>query len=262
MGIKKLPDNEEPLSPSNAHYYDESQEGLALYVPLYFAALKGDCKSAREFLAIYPEAVGQKITRNGETAVHIAAGAKHTYFVKDLVENLMTPQQLAIQNKFGNPALCFAAASDLFDFAMEILDQNPQAATARDGNGEMALHILARKPGSFYSVPYVRYIHDQKLMHLQVLKLVKKLWTEIVLLDNSSISDLIAKPTRLLFTAAGLGIIEFLVVLIRLYPDLLWKVGERRRSIFHVAVENRQENGLKLHLHINFKRNPHLSKSL
>lgn len=32
------------------------------------------------------------------------------------------------------------------DIALAILQHNPQLATARDGNGETALHVLARKP--------------------------------------------------------------------------------------------------------------------
>jgi hypothetical protein len=36
------------------------------------------------------------------------------------------------------------------------------------------------------------------------------------------------------------GNAEFLAVLLCKYPDLLWEVDEKRRSVFHVAVVHRQ----------------------
>ncbi|GFS44997.1 similar to LOW protein: ankyrin repeat protein [Actinidia rufa] len=53
--------------------------------------------------------------------------------------------------------------------------------------------------------------------------------------------NLSGTPSRLLFTAAELGIVEFVTLLIRSYPDLIWKVDDQSRSIFHVAVAHRQK---------------------
>ena len=77
---------------------------------------------------------------------------------------------------------------------------------------------------------------------MQAVELVKRLWDQVLLLDDSKISEFIRTPSRLLFTAAELGIMEFVTVLIRSYPDLIWKVDDQSRSIFHVAVANRQKN--------------------
>jgi hypothetical protein len=55
-------------------------------------------------------------------------------------------------------------------------------------------------------------------------QLVEKLWEHVLQLQDSEISKLIREPSRLLFDAAESGSLEFLIILIRSYPDLLWKV--------------------------------------
>ncbi|KAM0003904.1 putative ankyrin repeat-containing domain, PGG domain, ankyrin repeat-containing domain superfamily [Helianthus debilis subsp. tardiflorus] len=47
--------------------------------------------------------------------------------------------------------------------------------------------------------------------------------------------------SRVLFIAAEMGNTNFLVELIRRYPDLIWKVDDNNQSIFHVAVKHRHE---------------------
>ncbi|KAF5780046.1 putative ankyrin repeat-containing domain superfamily [Helianthus annuus] len=47
--------------------------------------------------------------------------------------------------------------------------------------------------------------------------------------------------SRILFVAAEMGNTVFIVELIRLYPDLIWKVNDNNQSIFHIAVKHRHE---------------------
>ncbi|KAL6992639.1 hypothetical protein U1Q18_010751 [Sarracenia purpurea var. burkii] len=157
-----------------------------------------------------------RITKGGETALHIAAGARHTKFVEELVKE-MSADDLGMQNTDDNTALYFAAASgiskiaevmvkknrdlagirgsqgvtpvymaallghrdmvwylysvthehltfvdcfgllvaaiknDLYDFALHILRHQPNLATHHSQNGETPLHVLARKPSTFFS---------------------------------------------------------------------------------------------------------------
>ncbi|KAF8408609.1 hypothetical protein HHK36_004672 [Tetracentron sinense] len=303
--------------------------GLTVYVPLYRAALRGDWEMAQEFLNCHPGAVHTKITRGWETALHIAAAARHTLFVEELVK-LMTTKDLALKNKYKNTALCFAAASgvvriaevmvrkneklpnirgsgrviplymaallghrdmvhylysvtkdenlttldrigllvatittNLYDVAFQILHHHPELATVRDRNGETALHVLARKPWAFASgrihvelpnesnfqfkshmitkVPGFRIIHEKKLLHIQAHELVKCLWQQVLLLDDSQIGDLLREPSRPLFAATEFGIVEVVTELIHTYPDLIWKVDNQHRTIFHTAVAHRQQ---------------------
>ncbi|CAI0392592.1 unnamed protein product [Linum tenue] len=304
---------------------DKRFKGYPRHVPLYLAALKGDWKTAKAYLQWHPTSIRAYITRGLETALHIAAGARHIVFVRKLVKR-MTADDLALQNKVGNTALCFAAVagvteiakvlvnknrslpllrgskgatplymavllgkrdvawylysvtedsalsgedrigllvaaitSDLFDLALALLRNHPELATTRDANGESALHVLCRKPGAFYSgtqlgiwrrciysFPDANLIYYMKLSHTQALELAKRLWDLILHLDNASVKEFIRTPTRLLFTAAELGMVEFLTILIRSYPDLIWKVDEHSRSIFHTAVVHRQEKVFSL----------------
>ncbi|XP_057986021.1 protein ACCELERATED CELL DEATH 6 isoform X2 [Hevea brasiliensis] len=327
--------------------------GQNRHVPLYLAALKGDWRTAKVYLRWNPHAVRATITRGLETVLHIAAGARHTLFVKKLVKK-MTPDDLALQNKVGNTALCFAAVSGITEIARVLVNKNKtlplvrgskgatplymavllgrrdmvwylysvtddkdlsgedrvgllvaaitsnlfELALARDGNGETALHVLSRKPSAFYSgtqlglrqrfiysclqvklqrdsfmgddhfahwitqalstgklllcksinylVPDINQVYNIKLRHLQALELVRQLWQQILNLDDAGLKALIRTPRQLLFTAAEFGIVEFITVLIRSHPDLIWKVDEQSRSIFHTAVVHRQEKVFNL----------------
>ncbi|XP_019228599.1 PREDICTED: ankyrin repeat-containing protein ITN1-like isoform X4 [Nicotiana attenuata] len=312
---------------------------LTMYVPLCQAALGGDWEKAREFFSLHPGATSARITKGWETALHIAAGANKVQFVEELVK-LMSPLELALQNKYDNTALCFAAASgltriakvmvmknqflpivrgskgvtplhmaallghgemvwylysvtdhqylckddyislliatinsNLFDVALHILQHMPELGIERDQNGDTILHVLARKPlafsdkiglGIWQKFLYASYafitrvvqhllktigvkeVLETKLMHLQALELVKCSWKEVLLLNDSQIGNLLRSPSRPLFVAAELGNFKFIVELIQSYPDLIWKVDEESRSIFHIAVIHRQEKIYKL----------------
>jgi hypothetical protein len=82
----------------------------------------------------------------------------------------------------------------------------------------------------------------QALMPRVPHKLLESLWEEVLEQPNDEISKLLTEPSLVLFDAGMSGNVEFLVVLLRKYPDLLWEVDEKGRSIFHVAVVHRQEN--------------------
>lgn len=112
------------------------------YVSLHLAALKGDWEYAKTFLMLNPQAVSARITRNQETALHIAAGARHTVFVQELV-NIMTPDDLELQNKVGNTALCFAAASGIKKIAEVMVNKNQKLPSIRGSEGATPLCMAA-----------------------------------------------------------------------------------------------------------------------
>ncbi|KAK9989410.1 hypothetical protein SO802_029649 [Lithocarpus litseifolius] len=65
------------------------------------------------------------------------------------------------------------------------------------------------------------------------------IWKKVLKRSDEEISDLIRRPSGVLFDAAMSGNIEFLALLLRNYPDLLWEVNEKGQTIFHVAVLHR-----------------------
>ncbi|KAB5514622.1 hypothetical protein DKX38_028528 [Salix brachista] len=293
------------------------------HLQLYQAALSGDWDTAEEIYKLFPGDVNAKITKRGETALHIAAATEHTHFVKQLVGK-MTTEDLYVTNNAGNTAFCVAAISgveaiakvmmetgsdlamargrenllpiymatllghrgmvsylykktykqltdgdriallvaliksDMYDIAWKMITEHPGLAYARDEHQLTALHVFAQKscmpsiavdqslPGFWnknlnpFSV--FKLARMKKLMHKQALDLIQYLWEQVVLLDDAKISRQIGKPWPLIFTAAERGNLDFLTILIRLYPELIFKVDQNTYSIFHIAILNRHED--------------------
>ncbi|XP_021719646.1 ankyrin repeat-containing protein At2g01680-like isoform X2 [Chenopodium quinoa] len=298
---------------------DDEFKHSSITIRLYQAALTGDWETVESIWREDNAWINTRITKGGDTVLHIAAAAKHLHLVKELV-NVMNDDSLALTNRVGNTALCFAAVSgvveiaklmvdksrtlpnirgsqdmtpllmavllghqdmvwylmsvtdynlltvedgmelltgaidtDLFEVALHILRSNRNLATIRGRKEETALHALARKPPRLnrYQLSMWQKFRMQgcSTNHVEpavVLELAQTLWDEIIKLKHGDISKLIGFPWRLLFVAAQLGKVEFLMVLIKSYPDILWKVDENRYSIFHIAVIYRHEEIFKL----------------
>lgn len=148
--------------------------------------------------------------------------------------------------------------TELFDFAIQYLNKHPKMAVLRNANQETALHVLARKPlksGRYHQRSTWKMLTKlggnlvQRKAPLEQpleVQLAESLWNEVIKEEEKNISTLIGHPWRLLFVAAKCGNVEFLTTLIRSYPDLIWKVDEENRSIFHIAIMNRHEEIFEL----------------
>ncbi|GMY35056.1 ankyrin repeat-containing protein At5g02620-like isoform X1 [Fagus crenata] len=217
---------------------ERRKEYLSLCVPLYQAAIKGDWKAAKAVIDKDRGAVRVGITRKRETALHIAAVAVTNF------ESLGREEQISL--------LLHTISADLYDLALKILEKDQSLASARDANDETALHVLARKPSKIANKSQLgiwkrcinscfKRIYHEDLMRTLAHQLVEKLWEHVLQLQDSEISKLITEPSRLLFDAAESGSLEFLTILIRSSPDLIWNVDENNRSLFHIAVLYRHE---------------------
>ncbi|XP_054801065.1 ankyrin repeat-containing protein ITN1-like isoform X2 [Prosopis cineraria] len=116
----------------------------------------------------------------------------------------------------------------IYDLALELLEKRPDLAFKRDQANETILHILARKPLG--------------LKQAHQLRLVKYLWSIFLTRDDKEILGNIRVPSHVVFDAIEVGNFEFLAVLTSTYPDLIWEVDERNRSIIHIAVFHRHAN--------------------
>ncbi|KAI3781114.1 hypothetical protein L2E82_11115 [Cichorium intybus] len=309
---------------------DRRKDYLEICIPLYEASMTGNWAHAKIILDEHPEVIRYSITENYETALHIAASAKNTHFVENLVK-LMSKEDLELQNKNLNTALSLAAAAGTVDIAKVMVDKNkglltipgsqgmmPLYMAALFGNSEMVkylfgksqklhddgwtpqnrcwllvkcveseifdvaldilkdypelgddgqvLQVLARKPDAFRSTDQnfiQRALHkmsavlwrtvgraEKKNLAVEIVRIV---WQRIVQKSKSQIDGIIRGPctrtargdvysSRMLFVAAEMGNTAFIVELIRLYPDLIWKVNHDNQSIFHVAVIHRHES--------------------
>ncbi|KAH6801445.1 hypothetical protein C2S52_001909 [Perilla frutescens var. hirtella] len=109
---------------------------------MYKAALEGDWTAAEEVLGRDPNLACDRITEEGDRALHVAAARKHEEFVQKLVEK-MSPSDLELLDGRGNTACCYAAMSGTVKIACVMIEKNPNLATAPGENNEMPLHKAA-----------------------------------------------------------------------------------------------------------------------
>jgi ankyrin repeat protein len=73
--------------------------------------------------------------------------------------------------------------------------------------------------------------------------------------DKQSSSKLAQfEMVTLIFDAAKVGNVEFLIILARSYPDLLWHIDNNKMSIFHYAILYRHESVFNLIYEIGAKK--------
>ena len=113
-------------------------------MPLYKAALKGDCNEAKRLLGDdHQLMLRAAVTKGYQTTLHVATGAKQTNFVKQMVELTGHDNLLTLQDENGNTAFCFAAAVGSVEIAQFMLQRNPNLLTIRGGGQMTPLYIAA-----------------------------------------------------------------------------------------------------------------------
>ncbi|KAI9122678.1 hypothetical protein K1719_006518 [Acacia pycnantha] len=129
----------------------------------------------------------------------------------------------------------------IYDLALKILREKPKLALAQDGDHGTALHYIARKPSSSgsQSLAYKKQSMKSSVEQNLVIELIRNIWKEILLQDESSMMRVIREPSPVMFIAAEAGNFEFLAELWSTYPDLMSEKDSRNRSIIHIAVLNR-----------------------
>ncbi|KAG7941195.1 hypothetical protein I3843_16G026800 [Carya illinoinensis] len=186
---------------------------------------------------------------------------------RDMVSYLysVTPiQDLASLDLFR--LLQATISSDLYDTAHKILD----TLELVPGERELlwfSLVMLAQKRsiiGSKSQSPvWERCLNscsrgrfcNKTLMQASAHQLVYWLWKQFekdVYFSSTAVDD--QRMMTLLVEAAKVGNVEFLIILIRSYPDLIWQVDEEYGSLFHVAIEHRQERVFNLIYEIGFQK--------
>nr|POE66568.1 hypothetical protein CFP56_62673 [Quercus suber] len=176
---------------------------------LYRAALNGDWKSIKDI-----QKIQRKITKKGETTLHIAAAANQEEFVRNLLKT-MIKDNLTTENTVGNTALTYAAATGNVNIAMAMLEKNHKLPN---------LGLKLKQENSKQSQ-------------------VNELFEKCLQAYRDDVENLneISVISHVLFGAVEVGNTEFLVKLIRFDFDLLWKT-RNSKSIFHIAVEKRHES--------------------
>ncbi|KAG6769289.1 hypothetical protein POTOM_024909 [Populus tomentosa] len=112
------------------------------HLQLYQAALSGDWDTAEGIYESFPGEVNARITKRGETALHIAAAAEHTHFVKQLVGK-MSIEALTYKNEAGNTAFCFAAISGVEALANVMMETGRDLAMTRGRENLLPIYMAA-----------------------------------------------------------------------------------------------------------------------
>ncbi|XP_060675796.1 uncharacterized protein LOC107413221 [Ziziphus jujuba] len=122
-----------------------------------------------------------------------------------------------------------------------------------------ALCVLARQPSAFsdesqssglfnrFARLCGKFIGRENSNHSDhALQIVTKFWE----LDEEAQTSSTKEIENSLFIAAEVGNVDFIIKLIGLNPNLLWTIDKEKGSIFHVAVQHRQEKIFSLLLQL------------
>nr|DAD39376.1 TPA_asm: hypothetical protein HUJ06_013699 [Nelumbo nucifera] len=112
---------------------------IYLHTSLYIAALNGDWESAKQVLDRDRDAVHAPLNKNKNTVLHIAVSTASTKFVRNLITNYMSKEDLKQKNFYGCTALHFAAAWGRLDMVKLLLDNNPGLLPIRSDDSSTAL---------------------------------------------------------------------------------------------------------------------------
>ncbi|CAL8118530.1 unnamed protein product [Prunus armeniaca] len=195
----------------------------------------------------------------------------------DIVRYLysLTPiQHLMPENgPYGAGLVCLCLYAKQFDIAWELLQRCPRLVIAKSPWGHPPISVLADIPFAFPSGTRLKFwekwiydgIHIQHLpaipdFHVNVENLEEKLGNQNISfsvfgftqglssslrkllvvkhLDTQDIDDVVYPAVC---QAVQTGIIEFIIRLGKVDPDILWQPNSMGRNIFQYSVERRQE---------------------
>uniref|UniRef100_A0A2P2MNW1 Uncharacterized protein MANES_14G165800 n=1 Tax=Rhizophora mucronata TaxID=61149 RepID=A0A2P2MNW1_RHIMU len=134
---------------------------------LYLAAISGQWEIAAEIYKDDPRVINDRITRRGDTALHVAAAAGHTQFVNQLIQ-IMTPEAVRRKNdegkdkkEQGNTAFCHAAISGNVDIAKIMLQtvKGSDLLTIRGKMNVLPLYMAAL----FGRKKMVHYLYEKTI---------------------------------------------------------------------------------------------------
>ncbi|OVA06831.1 Ankyrin repeat [Macleaya cordata] len=219
------------------------------YLPLYKAALKGDLGSAEEFLITHdPNALNVAITGYQRTALHVAASAGHSHFVKMLVQRTH-PATLEFRDSYnGDTALHFASVAGITDAAKAMVEKNNNLTQIQNKNGwtplllcaayvakeqkDMVQYLCTKTRNEEPSMPFSGHFGAQLIcnitaagLHDVVFYLVKKYPALATARDQTgcTVLDVLAQKASAFPSGSRLGFLES-----RIYSLIPLEVDEER----------------------------------
>src|SRR4051812_23428600 len=96
---------------------------VKLCIPIHKLALEGNWPAAKSLIDKENKLKNAAISNGWPTLLHIAAGANHIEFVKQLLK-MLNDSHLELQDSNGNTAFCFAAAAGNIEIVNLMLERN------------------------------------------------------------------------------------------------------------------------------------------
>ncbi|KAM0036637.1 putative ankyrin repeat-containing domain, PGG domain, ankyrin repeat-containing domain superfamily [Helianthus debilis subsp. tardiflorus] len=209
--------------------------------------------------------------RNRMMPLYMAALFARPVMVRYLygISNNMTGEHWEDDNRGQVLQKCVEAG--IFDVALKIVNDHPKLIVKKELVSDILLalakqtdafkgrkpHVILRIIKSTFAVFHVKKVKPSE-KDSEAVQLLRIIWKKIARMPKDEIDDILtgppeqvgerinAYPFRVLFFATKKGNTRFIIELIRLYPDLIWKQDDHKRTIFHKAVNRRQIKIYKL----------------
>ncbi|KAH7860543.1 hypothetical protein Vadar_014721 [Vaccinium darrowii] len=234
---------------------------------LSLAAICGCTKLAKLMVDKNPKlvSISNDLHIDGNIPVIVAA----LYNRKEMVHYLykVTPiDELSPEKgRYGSTLLHCLISAEIYDVALELLEEYPKLGLTKDRFGKYTLRILAQKPSAFPSgtklVFWRRWIYSsmslfrelvsgllknfapdvyhRKLVHREALRILSCICKEIPKLSESQLTEI--GIDEMIYDAIKHGILEFIFELIKCDPPIIWRKDSKGRSIFAHAIVLRQD---------------------
>ncbi|CAN1345072.1 Ankyrin repeat-containing protein ITN1, partial [Linum perenne] len=230
---------------------------------LNYAAIGGVMRITECLVRRAPELV-RVPNLNGHIPVVVAALYGHDEMVRYLYHATPKDELVSPSGDRINGAMLLTTC--IVDIALDLLKCYPQLAVAHDSDKDTALRVLSQTPSAFrsgaslafwqwwiYSFPGFKHLYDLKRTHIHAQELLRRLCRHLSTLPEPEFEQMGIQ--KALFNAVSHGIVEFIVELIRHYPDIVWREDDNQRGIFLSATLHRQEKIFSLIYKMGAKKN-------
>ena len=156
---------------------------LEQYESLRTAINNGDWDAANDFLSNNEDAKSARITDRGGTVLHVAVFVGSREIVEELVDSLLSEEELEIKDDEGFTALAYAAIQQHKTEMLDcILEKNPNLLNIPDHSNRIPL-IVALEYGN---IKVARYLYSASLTYHQRLSDIdaSTILTQFVLLNH------------------------------------------------------------------------------
>ncbi|KAH9750705.1 ANK REP REGION domain-containing protein [Citrus sinensis] len=225
---------------------------------LHFCAAKGNLKAIKDLMKYNPDLTNVR-DNEGTLPVQLAALYGH----KDTFQYLLKETHGVDIYSGNDGALVLANLihARLYDVALDLLKLHPTIGRDNIDSRRIVLKTLAKKPYAFasgsrlgrlqrliYNCPSIKVIHDQKLTHMRTVEIVRIICQGVIWTNPENRDRLLGA----MFTAARLGIPEFVNEFIMAYDNSAHLFAQDEQRIFDLAVLHRREKVFNLIHGVNF----------